>query len=107
MNAREKEIFMRGFEVGLRVAEDFETGLEQAEPKNREPIFKKAKKRTHSKREPWSPEQIEIIKDTSRSAADISKEIGRSVFAIYEKRKKLNVAKKINVDNGLAKLGQQ
>lgn len=106
MNSREKEIFLRGLNVGIRIAEELETGLPSLKEKN---VVDKVKK-VKGKKVRWTEEEDEIIR---RNANVSGKEMtallpGREYAAVISRKNYLGVRRtetKIKND-GLAKLGQ-
>lgn len=118
MTPREKEIFLRGFEVGLRVAEEFETGLPKAD-QDRSPVFKGKRVRRGSKGREWSEEEdsrLMSMHTDGMTSKEISKSLtGRTVAAInYRLYYKFKVSpnssfkkKEQEYPSGIARLGQK
>ena len=91
MNARDLEIFLRGFHVGIKVANDLEAKVPQKE---------NVKKTRNSRGKLWTSEEDLVILNKDLTMNERLELLpGRNKISIYNR---LNQIKK----NNLAKLGQ-
>ena len=112
MTVREQEIFMRGIAVGMRACQEFETGLPQESVKAKEQAGKVVKTRKpKGKRMPWTEEEKKTIVDNPTFSAKELHELipNHNANSIHAMRSIMGLKKEKveEVDNGLAKLGQQ
>lgn len=109
MNKREKELFLKGLEVGMQLAEEYS---EKEKPAKVETggVKEKKKLKRGGKRVAYTEEELELLSDVSLSHEEIAKTLGRDQRAVAQKRYQMGVKVMRTVgavaDDGLAKLGQ-
>lgn len=104
MNKREKELFLKGLEVGMQLAEEYS---EKEKPAKVETGETKVKRRHGGKRVSYSEEELALLLDGTKTHEELAKLLGRDKRAVAQKRYQMGVKLiRVKSDDGLAKLGQ-
>jgi hypothetical protein len=100
---------MRGIALGMRALKEFEIGLPQISSNTtvkEKQVVKTKKKKNNVK---WTEEEESKLYDTSLTAGQLAKILGRSSLTIYTRRSKLGIKVrelKKEAKSNIAKLNQ-
>lgn len=108
MNKREKELFLKGLEVGMQLAEEYS---EKEKPAKVDTGETKVKGKHGGRRVAYKEDELALLFDLTKSNEELARLIGRDKRAVAQKRYQMGIHLKgtesAKSDDGLANLGQK